>query len=163
MPSTCKKKHWSLTRTCFHFLPYGFCMSDWLVHGSDCWAVATYCQPWVTGSHVFQFRVSDWLAHGSGWSWSIAKRCRPLVIGFGIPPANHLGGTLLPKRMFWFYDREGPPPRKNMLAFWPGGVPPPPGAQSFLWVSIWSLVRIRFNCVFMGFVLMGFNLATIGH
>ena len=59
--------------------------------------------------------------------WSIAKRCRPLVIGFGIPPANHLGGTLLPKRMFLFYDREGYPPEKICWRFVQGECPRPRG------------------------------------
>ena len=86
--------------------------------------------------HMVQVEVGQLQSVVDHWS---------LVLVF--PRQTTWGGTLLPKRMFWFYDREGPPPRKNMLAFWPGGVPPPPGAQSFLWVSIWSLVRIRFNCV----------------
>ena len=141
-PSTCRapaKNHWSLARACFHFLPYGFCMSDWLVHGSDCWAVATYCPPWVTASHVFQFRVSDWLAHGSGWSWSIAKRCRPLVIGFGIPPANHLGGDPSPETyVLVLWPGRFPPHPKKYVGVWARGGAPPPGA----------------------IVLMGFNLVT---
>ena len=163
MPSTCKKTtgHWLVHASISCHMVFVCRVDSFMVqivgqlqhivhHGS----LVRTCFNFVSRIdwHMVQVEVGQLQSDADHWS---------LVLVF--PRQTTWGGTLLPKRMFWFYDREGPPPEKKGWRFGQGGVPPPPGAQSFLWVSIWSLVRIRFNCVFMGFVLMDFNLATIDH
>ena len=128
-PNTCRapaKKHWSLARACFHFLPYVFfvCRIDSFMvqivgqlqhivhHGS----LVRTCFNFVSRIdwHMVQVEVGQLQSVVDHWS---------LVLVF--PRQTTWGGTLLPKRMFWFYDREGPPPEKRCWRFGQGECPRP--------------------------------------